>query len=102
MSRPEPNRKPTAPGRVRLEWPGGEAGGRPDPPAPRRPEPAAAAEDVEPAGPAGAAAEELAALRRAVEELRAGIVGLQDEVAALRAEVTGLRRRLPLRAADPE
>lgn len=83
MSAPEPSPKSTAPGDVRLQWPGDDGSAR-------RADPAVA--DAAPAGD-GTVSGELAALRRAVEDLRA-------EVAGLRAEVTGLRRRLPVRATD--
>lgn len=91
MSAPEPSPKSTAPGDVRLQWPGDDGSAR-------RADPAAAeatgppVADAAPAGD-GTVSGELAALRRAVEDLRA-------EVAGLRAEVTGLRRRLPVRATD--
>lgn len=95
MSAPNPSSKPTAHGEVRLPWPGDDGSARRQAPSAPVPPSAPAAEpaDATEGATEGPVAGELAAMRRALEELRA-------EVASLRAEVIGLRRRLPVRATD--
>lgn len=98
MNRPDPNRPPSEGPRVRLEWPGRSADAdatatAPDPVARSRGA-ADGGADLAADLPSEDVASELAALRRAVEELRAEVVGL-------RTEVTGLRRRLPVRPDQP-
>jgi len=91
LSAPNPSSKPTAHGEVRLPWPGDDGSARRQAPSAPVPPSAPAAEPAD--ATEGPVAGELAAMRRALEELRA-------EVASLRAEVIGLRRRLPVRATD--